>query len=143
MLPYKVIKHKETRAAFIELCDDKIIRVRVKKGEEIDLNKQIELFDTYNEMMEGANYAFLFEPMDGLSTMNYEARRFATQNPDYYKKVCVGVVVQSLAQRILGNFYFRTLGPKIPYKMFATAAEAERWCHSILLKKTGIVNRIP
>lgn len=45
-----------------------------------------------------------------------------------FPKICTAVVVKSLPQRLLANFYTRLLNRGVPHKTFNHYNEAEEWC---------------
>jgi hypothetical protein len=125
---YKVIKEYETSAAVIQHCDDFIVRIGIKTGAEVDVEALKSLYLALDKIEEGEKYAYIYNTADGTSTLTFEARKFASQHNEYYKKACVAIVIQSLPQRIVGNFYLRTVKQTVPYKLFNSLKEAEKWC---------------
>jgi hypothetical protein len=134
---YKVIECIETSSGTIRLCDNNIVRIDIKNGAELDVKAIQELYDTFTTFSSPEKKAFIYNTKDGTSTMTFEARKFATQNTGYYKKLCVAIVVNSLSQRILGNFYLNTVKAQVPYKLFNSLTEAEKWCTKQISKKLG------
>ncbi len=132
MHSYTVLKKAETQSALIEVCSDKIVRVLFKKEVEINARELKNLFDNYNDMTEGVDFAFIYHSEDGTANLNGEAKKFAKLNPNYFHKSCVAVVVKSLAQRIMANFYLKTVRSGTPYQVFNTIIEAEKWCLDLL-----------
>jgi hypothetical protein len=133
---YKVIECIEASACTIRLCDDNIVRIDIKNGAEVDVKAIQELYDTFKTFSASEQKAFIYNTKDGTSTMTFEARKFATQNTEYYKKLCVAIVINSLSQRILGNFYLNTVKAQAPYKLFNSLKDAEKWCVKQIEKKS-------
>lgn len=132
MSSYTVLKKGETQSAYIEVCSDSIVRVLFKREVEIGARELKNLFDLYNSLTEGKNFAYIYHAEDGTANLNGEAKKFAKLNPNYFHKFCVAVVVKSLAQRIMANFYLKTVKSTTPYQVFNTMADAEKWCKGIL-----------
>jgi hypothetical protein len=128
MPQYSVIKKVETQTASISLCDDGLVRVMLKKDAEIDLPKSQENIAAYLELINDKQYAFLFYAEDDSVIYTEEARRNAKQNEAAFDKVCAGVVIKNLAQKIVANFYLKFHQPGYPFKVFTNIEEAERWC---------------
>lgn len=59
MSDYVVIKKTETRTAIASLCDDGIVRVLLKKNEEIGADDVKENYAAFKEITEGKYYCFL------------------------------------------------------------------------------------
>jgi hypothetical protein len=135
MSPYSVLRSAETKSAKIEVCDDTIVRVLFKKESEIDARELKNLFDTYNDLTGGKPFAYIYHAEDGTANLDGEAKKFGRLNPNYFQKVCVAVVVKSLAQRIMADFYLKIMYSKTPYKVFNSLEDAEKWCHGMLQKK--------
>lgn len=132
---YKVIECIETSAGTVRLCNDNIVRIDIKNGAEVDVKAIQELYDTFKALSSPEKKAFIYNTKDGTSTMTFEARKFATQNTEYYKKLCVAIVINSLSQRILGNFYLNAVKAHVPYKLFNSLEDAEKWCTKQINKK--------
>lgn len=126
---YKVIESKEAVGFAVRLCSDKILRIELKKGAEIDLPAIKDFFRIYSELTKGEAYALLYYTADGTSTLTFEARKFAAQHSEEYPKLSVAIVITSLSQRLIGNFYLKTIRQRVPYKLFNSLAEAEKWSH--------------
>lgn len=65
--------------------------------------------------------------------LSTEAMRYIqAQNESRRDKIIAeAIVVHSLAQRMLGNFYFRVLSPKYNVRMFSSEEKAKMWLDSI------------
>lgn len=128
MSSYNVIKKTETRTAVINLCDDDIMRVMLRKKSEIDLEKAQENIDAYINLIEDKKYAFLFYAEDDSVIYTEEARRNAKVNEASFAKLCVAVIVKNLAHRLVANFYYKFYKPGYPFKVFSDIQSAEVWC---------------
>lgn len=132
MSSYSVLKRVETGPAAVEVCSDTIVRVLFKKESEIDARELKNLFDTYNSLTEGKPFGYIYSAEDGTANLNGEAKKFGRLNPNYFKKKCIAVVVKSLAQRIMADFYLKIIKSDTPYKVFGNMEDAEKWCRSII-----------
>ena len=128
MHSYSVLKKAETKTAYIEFCSDDTVRVLFKREMEIDARELKTIFDIYNEFTIGKLCGYIYHAEDGTANLNGEAKKFMKLNPNYFKKKCVAVVVKSLPQRIVANFYLKIAHSATPYKVFNTISEAEKWC---------------
>ena len=132
MSNYIVIKKVETDVAYISMCDDSIVRVLFKKNKEIDPSSLKKLFETFNDLVEGVSYPYLYSAEDGSVIFTTEGNAYSKQNQHAFPKVCSAFVVTSLAHRLIANFYLKINKPAHPSKLFKDKEEAERWCYQQL-----------
>lgn len=135
MAPFKVLKKTETQTACISLCDDSIMRVMLKKGAEIDQSKAQENIKAYISLSMGEKVAYIFYSEDESVIYTEEARRNAKQHEALFPKICVAVIVNSLAQRMIANFYLNFHKPGYPFKVFEKMSDAEAWCLEEIAKE--------
>ena len=128
MHSYSVLKKAETKTACIEFCNDDIVRVLFKKEVEIDAQELKNIFDIYNDFTKGKSCGYIYHAEDGVANLSGEAKRFMNLNPNYFQKKCVAVVVKSLPQRLVANFYLKIVQSRTPYKVFNSLSDAEKWC---------------
>lgn len=69
------------------------------------------------------------------SSVSREARDFVATDEAVKYTSCEAYVIQSLAQRILGNFYLKFYTPKVPTRIFTNLEKAEEWLREMRLKK--------
>lgn len=134
MSSYNIIKKSETKTAIISLCDDGIVRVLFKKKVEIGVNEIKENHEAYNKLVENKMYAFLFWSEDGDVVYTNEAGKYSKLKQDTYPKICIAVLVKTLGQRLLTNFYLKISRSKVPFMVFNNLKEAEEWCRKECLK---------
>lgn len=131
MSTYSVLKNLETQTASINLCDNGLIRVMLKKNSEIDKEKAQENIKAYIELIDENLYSFLIFPEDDSIVYMEDARRDAKKNEVAFDKICVAVVIKNLAQKLLANFYLKFHQPGYPFKVFSSTETAEAWCISL------------
>jgi|GEM_PF-963219 len=135
MSAYNIIKKTETKTAFIRSCDDGIVRVTFKKDTEIDPIHVQENFDAYNQVINGKMFSFLYLPEDATVVYTAEGLQFSKENSaKAFPKICTAVVIDSLAHRMIANFYNLVFNSKFPYKVFSNYEEAESWCIELYKK---------
>lgn len=132
MSNYIVIKKSETQAVEIAICSDGIIRVMFKKNTEIGPSEFKELFKTYNAIVEGKSYPYIYYVEDGSVIFTNEGRAYSKENEFSFPKICNAYVVKSLAHKLIANFYLKFNKPFYPSKVFTTMDEAEAWCFNQL-----------
>ncbi|TND07792.1 MAG: hypothetical protein FD123_2943 [Bacteroidetes bacterium] len=74
----------------------------------------------------GEKHPFLFES-EGSLWYTREGREFASHIEHKQPFLAVAMVAESLAFRLIADFYGRFYKPKMPYKVFKTREEALDW----------------
>jgi len=69
------------------------------------------------------------------SSVTSECRDFIATDEAVKYTLAEAYVIQSLAQRILANFYLKFYTPKVPTKVFTDMLKAEQWLQQILKKR--------
>jgi hypothetical protein len=67
------------------------------------------------------------------SSVTKEGRDFMATEENLKYTLAEAIVIQSLAQRILGNFYLKFNKPKVPTRIFTDKAKAEIWLKAVVL----------
>jgi len=125
---FNVTKKRETDAAQISVCSDGIIRVMFKKKTEVNGTHFKQLFEVYNELIEGKKFPYLYYAEDSSVIISEDGRNYAKKYEFSFPKVCNAVIVSNLAHKLIANFYFKFNRPAYPFKVFNKFEEAERWC---------------
>ena len=128
MSRYIVIKKTETNTASINLCDDGIMRIMLKKKSEINKNDVEENIKAYIEVSGDKKYAFLIYSEDGTVVYTDEARKKAKELEATFEKICMAVLVKTLGHKLVANFYLNFYKPNFPFRVFNKMEEAEDWC---------------
>lgn len=112
----------------IELCNDGILRVMLKKNSEISFDDALENINAYAKIAQGVEYAFLITSENDTVIYTDEARKSAKKHESLFPKLCMAVVMRSLAHKLIANFYNKVFKPSFPFKVFDDLNEAELWC---------------
>lgn len=123
-----ITKKTETDAAYLNLGNDGIIRVIIKRKTEVNAAVLKKLYKVFNEIENGEPYAFIYYTEDSSVTMTEEGRTFAKEEENSFPKICEAVVVTNLSHKLLANFYLRFNKPNYPFKVFSKMEDAEKWC---------------
>ncbi len=134
---YKVIEQSETASFLIQLCDDGIVRVMGKSNQTVDEEQMIKNIEIYNKLIKGQLYAFLYYPEDDTFVFGSDAIKYAKNNQNSFPKLGIAVVVNSLAHKLVANFYLKISPQKSPFKIFNTMSGAEAWCYELMKKQQG------
>lgn len=109
-----------------------IVRLEYFDHVEVDLKDAKNDYSLYLKVADGKSVSHLV--IAGKYTqMTTEAMKYikdSNQSRSAFIKA-EAIVVRSLAQRVLGNFYYRLLKPKNNVRMFGTEEEAIDWIHSL------------
>jgi hypothetical protein len=127
MVAYNIIKVTETTTNHISLCDDGMVRVMLKKNSEIGFLQAKENIQAYCDLAAGNRYAYIFYCENDNVVYSEEARTYAKNNEALFPKICMAVLVKTLAHKLVANFYFKFHKPAYPYKVFNKLEDAEEW----------------
>lgn len=126
---YHISKKEETPSAHIMLCEDQIVRVLFKGGIEIS-EHDIELnFEAYKRLLLSEKlHPFMIWPEDSHVTYSEKARVYAKEHENDFPKLCIAIIVRTLAHKLIANFYLKFHQPQTLVKVFNDLHEAEEWC---------------
>jgi|ERR1051326_226765 hypothetical protein len=119
------------READITLRADGIIQILYREGTVIDLDVQKRVLDVFIELTGDVKRPMLFEALDQCSVTR-EARENAIKMEDKVPASAYAVVAQSLAYKLIANFYLKVNKPKSPYRVFNNKEEALDWLRLFL-----------
>ena len=131
MSSFSVTKKTETNTAYIHLCSDGIVRILLKRNSEINIPELKINILALNELVKNKTYSFLYYTEDNSVTHSNDARAFGKKNERSVPRLCTAVVVNSLAHKMVANFYLKFNKPAIPFKVFHQMNDAEKWCLEI------------
>ncbi len=116
------------------MLDDGIVRVEVKDDAELEIDDLNEFYAIYRKILstEKAPFIVIF---GAFSSASKEVRdKFASQERADIKSA-EALILNSLAHRMIGNFYMSILKPAHPTRIFATEEQGLAW----LRAKHGVV----
>jgi hypothetical protein len=122
-------KTKDTYLA--NLCiEDDVLFVKMKPNNDIGEYELKALFDLSNEL---ADFKKRFVIIDTRENFNSGSEVRTLYADDYYLKYrfADAFIVNSLAMRLLVNFYISFHKPKIPTKMFNNESDAYKWIETL------------
>ncbi|MBS1635543.1 MAG: hypothetical protein JST26_06430 [Bacteroidetes bacterium] len=117
------------------------MRVQFKTGAEISAKDLEENFTAYNKLTGDDKYPFIYFAEDGSTIYTEDARQYSRDNEDGFPKLCIAVVVKTLAHKLVANFYLRFNRPKCLFKVFDDMDAAEAWCkeqYEIAIKQESV-----
>ncbi len=123
----------ENNKALIYKLEDDIIKVQIKDSASIEEEDLLEMKDFNKKLAEDKNYYLLF--IAGKDAhISKEAREKSTEKEISENKIAQAFVVQSLAHKIIVNFFINIQRPSMPTKMFTDEKEAINWLKSLKRK---------
>lgn len=120
----------ELRISRLCLRSDGILRIDIKEEEQFSVEDAKEVVEAAGRIGNGRRFKNLIV-LGNFTVPDNEARQFAASEEGSRYKIADAFVIQSLPQRIVGNFYLKFNKPVRPAKLFKTVEEAEDWLSSI------------
>jgi hypothetical protein len=125
-----IVKEVDLPEARIALRSDGLYHVHFKRHVVYDIPLQMRMRKIYEELTGGKRSKFIFSAEEGL-VFTREARDNAEQVNANSPILCYALVVNSLAYKLIANFYLKVVKPKGLFKMVSSIREAARWLHSM------------
>lgn len=123
-----IIKSISTAIADNFLRDDGILVVQIKEGIEVDILGVKENFEATFRMTESTRCLTLIDARC-IFTSTQEARDYTAMHASHYR-IAHAALINSLANRIVGNFYINFNKPCVPTKLFTSNNEAIKWLNT-------------
>ncbi len=123
----------KTKLNEIWIDDEGFLVLKPVEGAELDLEEVKACFAAYRELGVGPNNKVLelIDARDG--AMTNEARTYAAKiGKDYF--IAAAIISDSLAVRMVVNFFNSFYTQIVPFKMFATEDEARQWLRTFKSK---------
>ncbi len=134
-----IIESIELDFCRISLRSDGIIEQRFAREDPYEITEEVmqEFIDAIRSLYKGEQRCVLSIP--GLyGSITTEARKVSIQDEDS-NTIAIGLIIESLSQRLLSKFYFKINKVPYPVQFFKSEIEATVWLHKqnkIYLLKT-------
>lgn len=125
-MTHKYIAIKDVGHSVIKLREDGIIEIDCSNNYEYSVNDVKENWAIIKELAKGKKI-LVFNNMPEFTTASKEAREFVAKGEHKDFIAAEAFVIQSLAQKILGNFYLKINNPVVPAKIFTNKEDAVQW----------------
>lgn len=126
-----VISLKEFKHSKIQLLDNGIVELHSNDDTVYDVDMIKEVVNEIGNLTGGKKCKQI--TIAGIYTsVTKEGRDFMASDEAVKFTIAEAFVIQSLAQRILGNFFLKFNRPKVPTKIFTDKQKAELWLNSIV-----------
>lgn len=119
-------KKIELPEAIIHCRTDGIIHVRFKEKTEVDVALQDRLLKIYLEICADGKRPFIFSALTDV-TITKEARENSIKAEPFYPGIATAIIADSVAYRLIANFYLKINKPKTPNKIFKDLPSAVEW----------------
>lgn len=126
------VKELDFEDVNIQRKSNDIVYVTFKDDCNLDIPLQMRLLDYYRDITDGKLMHFMFFAAENVS-LSKEARDNAVKIEDQSMLGATAVVVDTLAYKLIANFYLKFNKPKRPYKVFSKEDEAITWLKTIKL----------
>src|ERR1700741_1725208 len=122
----KVISTKKVTPYIISLCDDGILYVRVTNEFDETVERSKELVKAIGEIVNYKKVPMLSK-FDEFVLPPRENRNFWAKKDSCPYTSAEAFITQSIAMKIIANFYMRIEKPQRETKMFTKVDEARKW----------------
>lgn len=121
-----VVKEIDLPEVHIALKSDGIVHVMLKDNTVLDIELQMRMLEAYNVVTSKVLTPFIFEAEDNINVTK-EARDNAIIIEEISPCKAMAVIVNNLANAMIGNFYLKFNKPKRPYKVFKNREDGLKW----------------
>lgn len=122
----QLIRTIEMEESIIGLRKDGIMHLHYKPYAEITVEQQGRQLMAMKELCGGKKRPMIYQAAEYV-TVGREARENAIAREEETPILCNVVYVQSLAHKMIADFYYRFNKPRQPYKVVSEFAEGIRW----------------
>lgn len=116
--------------ATLSLWEDGIVHVFYHDNTILDIPLQLRMADPFNTIADGKKSYFIFEAGENV-IVTKEARDNALKLEGSTPILSSAVIANTLAYRIIANFFIKVQMPKGKYKVVANKDEAIKWIKSL------------
>ena len=124
-----IIESIELDFCTISLRSDGIIEQRFAREDPYEITAEVmqEFIDAIKSLYKGEQRCIIVIP--GLyGTITAEARKMSIQEENS-NTIAIGLIIESLSQRLLSKFYFKINKVPYPVQFFKSEIEATLWLH--------------
>ena len=124
----KILKNIKFDYADIQLLDLGIIKVDMLDGFTIDLEESVQINIAEGELLNGVpSSGLVLMVADSTTQFTNDARSFSASKEGLRFSLAEALVVKTLAQRLVVNFYLKINKPSVPSKAFDSEESAIEW----------------
>ena len=123
-----------TKTATINYYESDIVLIKLIEDSEIDVEEAEENFKATLKITKGNRYAALIDACVAVQ-VTPEARVYGADKERQENLIAQAIIVNSLANRLMGNFIIKFNKPKAPTKLFADYESALEWLRPLTAKE--------
>lgn len=132
------VKEIEHSKCTITLFSNRIVKIRFKDKVDFELEDAIEANQTMYDFAEGKPFLSLVDTINIRSQMSNDAMNHFAKDPlTKGVRIAEAIVVNSLHNRILANFYLKFIKSHNPVKVFNNMDKAIAWLLEVYQKSVG------
>jgi len=114
----------------LELIEPRIIKVCPAEGIDIELTDAQEMIRAAVDLANGDTYVTIFDART-VASISKEARDAFAVSP---KRIAAAILTNSIANRLVGNFFIKNHKPIYPTRIFSDVDEALNWVKTHISK---------
>jgi hypothetical protein len=127
----EILNKIELKASTVSLRSDGIIQYSLNSNTTLNLDDAKEIVDATDKLGGGKKYPLLITA-GNFTLVDTEVRYFAASPEANRFTVASGIVVNNLAQKLLGNAYIKFNKPPTPTRLFTKDEEAVKWLKTFM-----------
>jgi hypothetical protein len=116
----------------IFILSPQIFKVKPRLNVELDVNDGHEMRKNFLNFSKGNKFAVLTDATHYFSTTSELRQLLASKNFTDFR-FATAIVTQSMANKIIGNFFIKVNKPASPTKLFSSEIEALNWLNHLAL----------
>lgn len=125
------MKTTDLKKSIVSLTDEGIMHVHIKAGNEIELDDAVLIVETIGKLGGEKKYP-VFIDCEEFASVDKEARVFSASPESNIYTLADAIAYDSLAHKLIGNFYIKYNKPSVPTKIFPTKKEAMEWLKTFI-----------
>lgn len=115
----------------VNLLEEGIITIHLNANSEITLSDALLIFEAMEKLSKGKKRPILIEAGE-LCSIDKDVREFSASEESNLFTLSDAIAYNSLAQKMIANFYINTNNPTVPTKLFPETESAMIWLKTFL-----------
>jgi len=134
------MKIKELKPAQVVLEDSGTVRVTLKDEFNVSLEEAQELSSVFGEFCQSEKRNFLIDARNSFAKIPEEVKFIATNDPNQTTtRNATAILINTLANKVLTDFYIRVFKPSVPTKVFNDEEKALKWLDTVSQNSTTFI----
>lgn len=121
-----------TSKAEIVLLKEGFVRINIADGVHLEVEDSLAIHEAKLKLLPPGGKHVVLVDSGKFSTISKEAREFSAKDEISDNRIAKALVVHSLAQKLIGDFFIRVNKPKGKTRMFVSESKAIRWLNAFL-----------